>query len=195
MRKIKVLAHISLDGVVQSPGGREDDSDFAHSGWSMQYADKQTGEGIVAAHGHNYDLLLGRRTYDVFAGYWPNAQSGAIADGFNAAKKYVATHRPESLEWGPVEDLGADIVEGLRALKAQDGPDLIVWGSVTVTSLLFAHGMVDEVVLFVYPVLLGSGKRFFTDSAEAWKLELINSTVGSSGVVTNIYKYAGALQI
>ena len=88
-------------------------------------------EAIVAAQGRSFDLLLGRRTYDIWAGYWPKVENGPIADGLNAATKYVATHRPDSLEWGPVKDLGADIMEGVRGVKSKDGPDLIVWGSST----------------------------------------------------------------
>jgi dihydrofolate reductase len=193
MRKIRIMEHISLDGVIQSPGGRDEDGDYAHGGWSMRYSDKVIGEGIVAAHGTGYDLLLGRHTYDIFAGYWPTAKSDAIADGFNAATKYVATHRPDGLTWGPVEDLGADIVEGVLNLKSTDGPDLVVWGSSTITSILLEHGLVDDIVLIVYPVLLGSGKRFFSDTANASELALIDTKAATCGVIMNTYKYVGAL--
>ena len=160
MRKIRILAHISLDGVIQAPGGRNEDGDYAHGGWAMLYADTAIGDAIVAAQGRSFDLLLGRRTYDIFAGYWPKVKNGRLADGLNAATKYVATHRPDSLGWGPVENLGADIMEGVRGVKSNDGPDLIVWGSSTLTSVLLEQGLVDEVLLLVYPVLLGRGKRF-----------------------------------
>ncbi|RYU92395.1 dihydrofolate reductase [Mucilaginibacter terrigena] len=192
MRKIRIMEHMSLDGVIESPGGKED-GDFKYAGWSMQYVDKVIGDGIVAAHGTGYDLLLGRRTYDGFAAYWPKAESGAIADGFNAATKYVATHRPESLEWGPAKDLGTDIIAGVRALKAQDGPELIIWGSPSITSLLLEQGLVDEVVLIVYPVLLGNGKRFFSDNVDASELALADTKAGESGAMINTYKYVGAL--
>src|SRR5688572_8215388 len=137
MREIRIIEHISLDGVIQAPGGPDEDrdGDYILGGWIVPHSDPAVGEAIDAAHGKGFDLLLGRRTYDIWAGYWPN-QNGPMADSLNAATKYVATHRPESLGWGPVEDLGADIVESLRRIKSKDGADLIVWGSSTLTPVL-----------------------------------------------------------
>jgi dihydrofolate reductase len=109
------------------------------------------GRGHRRGHGEAFDLLLGRRTYDIWSDYWPKAENNLMADTLNAATKYVATHRPDSLRWGPVEDLGGDIVEGVRRIKAKDGPDLIVWGSSTPTPVLIEHGLADEVLLLVYP--------------------------------------------
>ena len=194
MRKIKIIEHISLDGVIQAPGGRnEGGDDYAHGGWTVPYRSAAGGEAVVAAHGGNFDLLLGRRTYDIFAGYWPKAGKGPIADGLNAATKYVATHRPDSLEWGPANDLGADIVEGIRAVKSKEGPDIIVWGSSTLTSVLLEQGLVDDVVLFVYPVLLGRGKRFFSDSTDPRELALVSTKATPTGVLMNIYRHVGSL--
>jgi dihydrofolate reductase len=105
---------------------------------------------LAEAQGQGFDLLLGRRTYDLWAGYWPTVKGGPFADSLNAATKYVATHRPDSLGWGPFKDLGADILEGIRGLKSKDGPDLIVWGSSTLTTVLLEKGLVDEVVLLIY---------------------------------------------
>ena len=134
MRKIRIIEHISLDGVIQAPGGpKEDPSGFAYGGWTAPHDDPAAGEAIVAAHGEDFDLLLGRRTYDIWSGYWPKAPKSPMADSINSATKYIATHRPKSLEWGPVEDLGADIVKGVRRVKEKDGPHLIVWGSSTLT--------------------------------------------------------------
>jgi dihydrofolate reductase len=124
----------------------------------VPHADPAVGETIVATHREAFDLLLGRRTYDIWSGYWPKAGENPMADSLNAATKHVATHRPESLKWGPVEGLGQDIVEGVRRIKAKDGPDLIVWGSSTLTPVLLEHGVADEVLLLVYPILLGTGK-------------------------------------
>ena len=152
------------------------------------------GEAIVAAHGENFDLLLGRRTYDIWSGYWPKAAKSPMADSLNAATKYVATHRLESLKWGPVEGLGQDIVEGVRRIKAKDGPDLIVWGSSTLTPVLLEHGLADEVLLLVYPVLLGTGKRFFSDGAPPRELALVGTKAASSGVVINSYRPSGPLR-
>src|SRR5437764_4933810 len=172
MRKVRIFAHISLDGVI-SPSGQGEDSDYAHGGWTAPYRTPAGAAAVAESYGTTFDLLLGRRTYDLWAGFWPKAPSSPIADGLNAATKYVATHRPEGLEWGPVETLGADVVEGVRRLKVKDGPDLVVSGSSTLTPVLLDQGLVDEVVLIVYPVLLGRGKRFFSDRVGARELALV----------------------
>jgi len=117
-----------------------------------------------------------------------------IADGLNAATKYVATHRPESLNWGPAKDVGTDSIAGIRSLKATDGPDLIVWGSSTLTSVLLGQQLVDEVVLLVCPVLLGRGKRFFSDSADPCALALVGTKATATGVLINTYRPVGPLQ-
>ena len=195
MRRLRILEHISLDGVIQAPGGRnEGGDDYAHGGWTAPYRSAAGGEADAEAQGSRFDLLLGRRTYDIFAGYWPKAGKVRLADGLNAATKYVATHRPDSLGWGPVEDLGADIMEGVRGVKSQDGPDLIVWGSSSLTSVLLEQGLVDEVLLLVYPVLLGRGKRFFSDSVDARELALVSTKATPTGVLLNTYRYVGSLR-
>ena len=196
MRKIRIIEHISLDGVIQAPGGRDEDRDgnYAHGGWAMRYSDPAGAEAVAAAQGSSFDLLLGRRTYDIFAGYWPKVENDPIGDGLNTATKYVATHRPDSLGWGPVEDLGADIIEGVRGIKSKDGPDLILWGSSTLTPVLLEQGLVDEVLLLVYPVLLGRGKRFFSDSADPRELALVSTKAASSGVLMNTYRPLGSLR-
>jgi dihydrofolate reductase len=148
MRKIRILEQISLDGVIQAPGGRgEGSDDYPYGGWTTPFRSAAGGEAVAEAQGTHFDLLLGRRTYDIFAGYWPKAGNGPLADGLNAATKYVATHRPDSLGWGPVGELGADIIEGVRRVKSTKGADLIVWGSSTLTSVLLEQGLVDEVLL------------------------------------------------
>ena len=195
MRKIRIIEHISLDGVIQAPGGRNEGGDnYAHGGWTAPYRSAAGGEAVAEAMGSSFDLLLGRRTYDIFAGYWPKVEKGRLANGLNAATKYVATHRPDSLGWGPVEDLGPDIVEGVRRIKAKDGPDLIVWGSSTLTPVLLEHGLADEVLLLVYPVLLGTGKRFFSDGTPPRELALVNTKAVSSGVVISTYRPSGPLR-
>lgn len=193
MRKIRVFAHVSLDGMV-SPSARGEDSDYAHGGWTAPYRTPAGAAAVAELYGTSFDLLLGRRTYDLWAGFWPKAPSGPIADGLNAATKYVATHRPEGLGWGPVVDLGADILEGIRGIKSGEGPDLIVCGSTTLTPVLFEHGLVDEVVLCVYPVLLGRGKRFFSDSVDPRELAFASTKVTPTGVLISNYNYVGALQ-
>jgi dihydrofolate reductase len=117
-----------------------------------------------------------------------------MADSINAATKYIATHRPESLEWGPFEGLGPDIVEGIRRIKSQDGLDLILWGSSTLTSTLLEHGLVDDVVLVVYPVLLGMGKRIFAQGAPPRSFELVSTKAMPSGIILNTYKVDGPIR-
>jgi dihydrofolate reductase len=191
MRKLKIFEHISLDGVIQVRGSGED-GDYPYGDWTAPYRSPAGRDAILAAHGESFDLLLGRRTYDIWSGFWPKAPSSPMSDALNAATKYIATHRPESL--GPFEGLGPDIVEDLRRIKSHNGPDLILWGSSTLTSTLLEHGLVDEVVLFVYPVLLGKGKRFFAEGTPPRAFELASTNALSSGIVINAYKAAGPLK-
>jgi dihydrofolate reductase len=191
MRKIKIIEHMSLDGVIQTTG--EDDG-FPYGDWTAPYRTPAGRDAIAAAQGESFDLLLGRRTYDLWSGYWPKAPSSPIADGLNGATKYVATHRPESLEWGPFEGLGPDILEGIRRIKSQDGPALILWGSSTLTSMLLEYGLADEVLLVVYPVLLGTGKRFFAEGTPARSFELVSTKAMPSGIIFSTYKIVGPLK-
>ena len=194
MRKIRIFEHISLDGVISpaSPGEYRDD--YTNGGWTAAYRSPAGLDAVLDAQGRGFDLLLGRRTYDLWASYWPNAESSPMADLLNGATKYVATHRPESLGWGPAKGLGTDIIESIHGLKSKGGPDLIVWGSSTLTTVLLERGLVDEVVLIIYPVLLGRGKRLFSDNSEPRELVLDNSKTLSSGVTINTYRHVGALQ-
>jgi dihydrofolate reductase len=190
MRTLKIIEHISLDGVIQSSG----EDGFPYGDWTAPYRTPAGRDAVLAAQGESFDLLLGRRTYDIWSGYWPKAPRSPLADGLNAATKYVATHRPESLEWGPFEGLGPDIIEGVRRVKSQDGPDLILWGSSTLTSTLLEHGLADEVLLAVYPVLLGTGKRFFAEGTPACSFELVGTKAMPSGIIFNTYKVVGPLK-
>ena len=191
MRKLVIMEHISLDGVIQQSA---DGGNFPYSDWTAPYRTPAGRDAILAAQGRSFDLLLGRRTYDMWSGYWPKAPSSLMSDGINAARKYVATHRPESLAWGPFQSLGPDIVEGIRRIKAQDGPNLILWGSSTLTSMLLEHGLADEVLLAVYPVLLGTGKRFFAEDTPPRSFELVSTQRTPTGIILNIYKAAGPLK-
>jgi dihydrofolate reductase len=193
MRKIRIFEHVSLDGVI-SPGGRNEGSDYAHGGWTAPYRTAAGAEAVAEAPGQPFDLLLGRRTYDLWAGFWPTVKTGPFAGRLNGATKYVATHRPDSLGWGPVEDLGADVMAGVRRVKSQDGPDLIVCGSSTLTSVLLEQGLVDEVVLLVYPVLPGRGKLFFSDGGDPRELALVSTKATSTGVLINTYRHVGTLR-
>ena len=195
MRKIRIMEHISLDGVIQAPGGPEEDpTGFKYGGWAAPHDDPAGGEAIVAGQGKVFDLLLGRRTYDIFSNFWPKAPKNPMADSLNAATKYVATHRPKNLAWGPVEDLGTDIVEGIRRVKEKDGPHLIVWGSSTLTPVLLEHGLADEVLLLVFPVLLGTGKRIFAEGTPPRELALVSTKAVPSGVIISTYRPSGPLR-
>lgn len=194
MRTLRIIEHMSLDGVIQAPGGPDEDPSggFAWGGWAFPFHDPMVGAAVDTAQGASFDLLLGRRTYDIFSGYWPK-QDGPMAESLNRAKKFVATHRPDSLDWGPVESLGPDIAAGIRAAKAAEGPDLIVWGSSTLTPLLVQEQLADEVVLMVFPVLIGRGKRIFSDGVPPAGLRLIESKAAPSGVILSTYAPAGAM--
>ena len=191
MRRVRIFEHISLDGVIQASA---DENNFPYGDWSGPYRTPAGRDALLARYGERFDLLLGRRTYDGFSVFWPKAPSSPMADRLNAAKKYVVTHRPESLEWGPFEGIGPDLVGDIRRIKSQDGPDLILCGSSTLTSTLLEHGLADEIVLLVDPVLLGVGKRLFADGTPARAFELADSKTTTSGIVVNSYKPAGPLR-
>jgi dihydrofolate reductase len=187
MRKIRIFEHTSLDGVI------EHDKNYAYGGWTAPYRSPAGMAMLLEAYGTNFDLLLGRKTYDEFLGYWPNAGDFPMANAINAATKYVVTHRPGSLEWGPVKGLGGNIVEELRNLKSGTGPDLVITGSISLTSVLLDAGLIDEVILIVYPVLLGKGKRLLTDSLDARELEFVRTVTTPTGVLLNTYRHLGPL--
>jgi len=191
MRKLKIMEHITLDGVIQNSA---DGGDFPYSDWSAPYRSPAGRDAVLTAQGERFDLLLGRRTYDIWAGYWPKAPAMPLADRINAATKYVATHRPETLSWGPFKGVGPDLIEGVRRLKSEAGPDVILWGSSTLTSSVLEHGLADELILIVYPILLGTGKRLFADGTPARSFELASSQAFPSGLIFNSYKFVGRLK-
>src|SRR3954470_13617250 len=192
MRKLKIIEHISLDGVIQTTSGPEDD--FPYGDWTAPYRSPAGLQLVTEMYGETFDVLFGRRTYDLLASFWPKAPKSPMADRLNAATKYVATHRPESLEWGPFESMGPDLVDGVRSVKAKNGADLILSGSSTLTSALLEHGLADEVVLLVNPVLLGKGKRLFAEGTPPRAFALGSTQALPSGIVINTYKAAGPLQ-
>jgi len=191
MRKLRIIEHISLDGVIQHSA---DENDFPYSDWTAPYRSPAGRELVMAAHGDRFDLLLGRRTYDLWSSFWPKAPSSPIGDRINAATKYVVTHRPDGLEWGPFEGVGPDVAGDVRRIKSQDGPGLVLSGSSTLTSTVLEHGLADEVVLAYSPVLLGTGKRFFADGTPARAFELVSTQATPSGVILSTYNVAGPLK-
>ena len=199
MRKLTVAFMTSLDGVIQAPGGPEEDSSggFAYGGWVWPYDDDSV-EVMGGAFNQPFELVLGRRTYDIFAGYWPQVPSdaphGRIADLFNGTAKHVATHDPETLAWHNSHALGTDIVAAVRELKRGDGPDLITQGSSELVHQLLATDLVDELRLLVYPVLLGRGKRLFDDDTQASAFRLEESKTSATGVLVTRYVRDGEVR-
>ena len=187
MRKIRIFEHISIDGVI------EHDKNYAYGGWTAPYRTPAGMAMLLEAYGTGFDMLLGRKTYDEFLGYWPTAGDFPMSNAINAATKYVVTHRPESLEWGPVKGVSGDIIEALHKLKSK-GPDLVVAGSISLTSVLLNAGLIDEVILIVYPVILGKGKRLLSDSFEARELEFVSTNTTPTGVLVNTYRHLGLLK-
>ena len=191
MRAVKIVTHMSLDGVVQ----HSDDGDgFPYSAWTIPYRSAEGLEMLLSEYGESFDVLLGRRTYDTLASFWPTAPSSPMADRINAGTKYVVTHRPDGLTWGPAEAIGPDLVEGVRKIKEQDGPNIIVTGSTTVTSPLLEHGLVDQAVLIVNPILLGTGKKLLAEGTPARSMELVDSKSLPSGLVVNVFEKVGPLK-
>jgi len=191
MRKLRIIEHISLDGVIQHTA---DDGDFPYSDWTSPYRTPEGRDAVLAAYDERFDLLLGRRTYDIWSGYWPKASNSPMANRLNAATKFVVTHRPGSLKWGPFEGVGPDIVEVTRRIKSQDGPDLVLSGSSTLTSPLLEQGLVEDVLLIVYPILLGIGKRFFAEGTPPRCFDLVSTKAMPSGVIFTTYKVASPLK-
>ena len=193
MRKIIVLEHISLDGVIQAPGGPEEDTNggFAHGGWIAPYSDEIGGTLLRRQMNSPFDLLLGRKTFDIWEPYWP--QHVDIWPNVNKATKYVASNTRISSQWQPSVFLSGDIAGEVAKIKQQQGPDLHVWGSGNFLQTLIQHDLVDVFWLMIYPVTLGSGKRLFADGAIPAAFKVTESTVTSKGVIVVNYEHAGTL--
>ena len=196
MRKIIAATFVSLDGVMQAPGGPEEDpvGGFKFGGWTFYYFDEVAGTAMEELFSKPFDLLLGRRTYDIFAAYWPY-QKDPIADAFNPATKYVATHRPDTLTWQNTQSLGPDVVARLKELKQEEGPDLLIQGSGNLIQTLLANGLIDEIRLMIFPLLLGKGKRLFGDGAMPAAFKLVKSQTSSTGVIIATYERSGEIEV
>ena len=194
MRKIIAITQVTVDGVMQAPGGPEEDpsNGFTHGGWAMPFGDDVLSQVIDETIAGEFAMLLGRRTYDIFAGYWPN-QSGRIAKAFNKATKYVDTRSRDQLDWKTSQRIGGDVVAEIRRLKASDGPVLHIWGSSELLQTLFAADLVDEYRLWVAPVVVGKGKRLFENGVPPRGLSLVATRSTPKGVLINTYRLAGAL--
>jgi dihydrofolate reductase len=189
MRELIVNTFLTLDGVMQAPGGPEEDPSggFEHGGWSFGYWDEPMQESMGETMGKPFDLVLGRKTYEIFAAHWPHSEEPA-AEPLNNATKHVASRTLSSLDWQNSELIEGDVPEGIRALKAQDGPELQVHGSANLIQTLIAHGLVDEFRLYVFPLVLGNGKRLFDDGTVPAGLELTSSQTSSTGVIMATYR-------
>ena len=200
MRKLIVAEQISLDGVIQSPGAPKEDpsGDFRLGGWIVPYADDVIGQALQDLCSQPFELLLGRRTYEIFAAYWPrvraNSASHAIADLFNSVPKHVATHRSDSLDWQNSHALEGDLADAIRGLKHQNGANLLTWGSGDMVRQLLAAGLVDEIRLLIYPVVLARGKRLFGDNAQVSAFTLGHSTSTPGGVLITRYVRSGEVR-
>jgi len=198
MRNLIVQSFVTLDGVMQAPGGpgEDDDGGFAYGGWSVTYWDEQMGQVMAEATGRPFAMVLGRRTYDIMAAYWPTAPEEEGAKVFNDATKYVASRgRPNLEAWSNSIQIEGDAADGLAALKREDGPELQVHGSANLIQTLLGHNLVDQYRLWVFPVVLGSGKRLFADGTVPSGLKLVDSQVSSTGVVLATYEPAGEIPI
>jgi len=192
MRKLTGAVFLSLDGVMQAPGGPDEDatSDFRFGGWVQPFWDENMGpfEKVITAE---YDLLLGKRTYDIFSAYWPYNQDNPIGAKFQRINKYVLTHSDEPLSWDNSSKLSGDTAAAVRDLKKSDGRDLLIQGSSTLYVPLLAAGLIDRLVLMTFPVLLGRGKRIFDGAEQPGALKLVESFVSNKGVVFATYEPAG----
>jgi len=195
MRKLVVLTFISLDGVMQAPGGPEEDTsgDFKYGGWTFPYFDDFAGKIMGEQMSMPFDLLLGRKTYDIFAAYWPkqDEKTNPVTAPFNNATKYVVSASSPKLTWEKSVLIDGDVVAKLRELKQQDGPMLQVHGSGNLVQTLLRNDLVDELWLKLFPVTLGKGKRLFAEGTIPAAFELMESKVSPSGVIFASYKRSG----
>lgn len=194
MRKVIVLSFITLDGVMQGPGGPEEDTsgNFTHGGWTVPFFDEFLGEVMTGQMGQPFDLLLGRKTFELFASYWPHHEEEGA--GINKATKYVASNTLTTHEWRKSVFLNGNVVDEIRKLKRQDGPDLQVHGSGELIQTLLKHDLVDELWLKIFPVTLGMGKRLFDRGTIPAAYTLVDSKASPAGVIIATFKRAGEVQ-
>ena len=196
MRKIIAISHVTLDGIMQSPGGSEEDptGGFTQGGWIWQFSNGAPNEDLSEIMAGEFDMLLGRRTYEIFAAYWPYAGDSPIAKAFNKATKYVVTNSLDRFDWVNTQRMSGDAVDAIRRLKASDGPELHIWGSSELLQTLIAAELVDEFRLWIYPLVLGRGKRLFEHGAHTQTLMLVDSRTSSTGVMFNTYRPSGPVK-
>lgn len=193
MRKLISINHVSLDGIMQSPGGPEEDprGGFKLGGWIVPYWDEAMEERLNRTIAGSFDLLLGRRTYEIFAAHWPYAADNPISDAFNRATKYVATRGTPELEWMNTQILQGEATEKVRSLKSEEGPEIQIYGSSGFLQTLIAADLIDEYLIWTYPLVLGHGKRLFEEGAPACALKLLETERSATGVIMSRYRPKG----
>jgi dihydrofolate reductase len=196
MRKLIVLSFMTLDGVIQAPGAPQEDTSggFAYGGWQAPYPDEAVGKILNERWRDPYDLLLGRKTFEIFASYWPHHADGEPGSGINNATKYVASTTLHSHDWKKSVFLNGDVVEEVRKLKQQDGPDLHVYGSANLMQTLLKNDVIDEFSLMIYPITLGTGKRLFADGTIPAAFKVSRGLVSPLGVMIANLERAGEVQ-
>jgi len=197
MREIVAATFLSLDGVMQAPGGPDEDRSggFTLGGWIVNYGDEVTNQAVMESFAAPFDLLLGRKTYEIFAAHWPfTRDDGPIAEAFNRATKYVASRSGIALDWQNSVSLGDDVVARLIALKQEEGPPLLIQGSGDLIQTLLRHDLIDEIKLMIFPLVLGKGKRLFGAGAMPAAMRLVDSKVSPSGVMIGRYRRDGAVK-
>jgi dihydrofolate reductase len=199
MRKIITTTFVTLDGVMQAPGGKEEDTTggFKYGGWQINFPqDEVLGAELGKMFTIPFELLLGKVTYDIFAGYWPTAKTDLeVAEPFNKNKKYVVSHTAFTPEWNNTTCISRDVVAELKKLKEEDGPDLWVWGSGNLIQTLLENNLVDRMHLWIHPITIGNGKKLFAEGTQPMNWKLIDSKVGKTGLIFATYEPTGLLQI
>jgi dihydrofolate reductase len=195
MRKLVVNTFLTLDGVMQAPGGPEEDPSggFTHGGWSVNYWDEQMGQAMGEFMGKPFDLLLGRKTYEIFAAHWPHSEEPG-ADVLNNARKYVASRTLDSVDWQNSTLLEGDVAEAVAKLKQENGPEIQVHGSGDLIQTLLRHDLVDRFGVWIFPVVLGTGKRLFADGTIPRGFRAVDSWTSTTGVINAAYELAGDIE-
>ena len=196
MRKLVAISFVTLDGIMQGPGGpgEDDDNGFKSGGWAVNYWDDMLGQDMDVTFAKKPDLLIGRKTYDIFAAYWPTAPASEDPDNLNNAKKYVVSRTLDKVDWQNSTLIKGDIVQEISKLKQADGPELQVHGSINLLQTLLKHNLLDELHLMIFPVAVGNGKRLFGSDTSPSGFNLLNSKITPKGVNIVTYQYNGDLK-
>jgi dihydrofolate reductase len=197
MRKLAINTFLTLDGVMQAPGGPEEDptGGFTHGGWSVKYWDETMLERTGEAMSRPFDLLLGRKTYDIFVAHWPHVRNDPIADALNRATKHVASRSLTAVHWQGARLIRGELAEAIKHLKREDGPEIQVHGSANLIQTLLMHDLIDEFRLWIFPLVLGTGKRLFDDGAMPTAFKLIECTASGTGVIISRFERTGAIEL